>query len=179
METFTPDTSVSSFKTKKYKVGDVIDELNGIKVYYNGEINNISGRNLTEDGYNLGLLYQCVEFVKRYYYSYYQHKMPDSYGHAFEFFDQELGDGAFNAKRALFQFSNGSSFKPKPGDIIVFDKMPGNEFGHVAIIAALDSGNIEIIQQNVLDKSRVSLRLVNYKDQFFVANKYVLGWLRI
>lgn len=70
----------------KSKIGMVVDEFNGVKVYYNGSISNVSGRNVAKDGYSLGLKYQCVEFIKRYYYERFNHKMPDSYGHAKDFF---------------------------------------------------------------------------------------------
>ena len=56
-------------------------------------MNNVSGRNVTVDGYNLGLKYQCVEFVKRYYYKHYRHKMPNSYGNAKDFFIAQISDG--------------------------------------------------------------------------------------
>ncbi len=49
-------------------IGSIIDEFNGVAVYYNHNVGNVSGRNLAPDGYNLGLKYQCVEFVKRYYF---------------------------------------------------------------------------------------------------------------
>ncbi len=51
----------------KYTRGQKIDSLHGVYVYYNGKTQNVSGRNLV-NGYNLGLNYQCVEFVKRYYF---------------------------------------------------------------------------------------------------------------
>lgn len=47
----------------QHAVGDRIDELNGVAIYYNGGVNTVQGRNLSKDGYNLGLRYQCVEFV--------------------------------------------------------------------------------------------------------------------
>ncbi len=50
----------------EYEVGQKIDSLNGVIVYYNGGVDNVVQRN-TSDGYNLGLRYQCVEFVKRYF----------------------------------------------------------------------------------------------------------------
>jgi hypothetical protein len=64
----------------QHQVGDRLDELNGVAIYYNGGVNTVQGRNLTVDGYNLGLRYQCVEFVKRYYFERHGHRMPDSYG---------------------------------------------------------------------------------------------------
>ncbi len=48
------------------EIGQEIDQLNGVQVYYNGGVDTVTGRNTTPDGYNLGLKYQCVEFVKRY-----------------------------------------------------------------------------------------------------------------
>ena len=86
---------------RNYSVGQQIDSLNGVFVFYNGGVDNVSGRNTTLDGYNLGLKYQCVEFVKRYYYEHLNHKMPDSYGHAKDFFDKTLTDGQKNRKRNL------------------------------------------------------------------------------
>ena len=83
-----------------YEVGEKIDSLNSIYVYYNGGVDNVVQRN-TKDGYNLGLEFQCVEFVKRYYFEYHNHRMPDSYGHAISFFDKNLSDGELNKQRKL------------------------------------------------------------------------------
>ncbi len=69
----------------RYRVGQEVDRLNGVAVFYNGGVGHSAGRNLAPDGYNLGLKYQCVEFVKRYYYQRLNHKMPESsvgYGRA-------------------------------------------------------------------------------------------------
>ena len=90
------------------QVGEVIDSFNGINVYYNGDQGNVFGRNLAAGNYNLGLKYQCVEFVKRYYYINYGHKMPYTNGHAKELFDETLPDLKLNHKRDLYQFINGS-----------------------------------------------------------------------
>ena len=38
-----------------HEVGAVVDEFNGVKVYYNGGVNNAEGRTLSRDGYNLGM----------------------------------------------------------------------------------------------------------------------------
>lgn len=87
----------------KYRFGNEIDNLNGVSVFYNGKISNTFGKNITNDGYNLGLKYQCVEFVKRYYYQYFNHKMPNSYGNAKDFFDKSLNDCEVN-KILLFMY---------------------------------------------------------------------------
>lgn len=163
------------------EVGDPVDSLDGVIVYYNGDISNDSGRNLTEDNYNLGKKYQCVEFVKRYYYEHFNHKMPDSYGHAKDFFDAETEDGQINKRRDLIQFLNPSSSFPQKGDLIVFDGTSFNPYGHVAIISEVSENGIEIIQQNPGPNtpSRVTYNLSKEKGKWKIDNNRVLGWLRM
>ena len=161
-----------------YKVGDIIDRFNNIEVYYNGDLNNVSGRNTSYDGYNLGLLYQCVEYVKRYYYYRYDHKMPDSFGHAREFFDKSLPDRKFNPDRGLYQFVNGSEYRPLPGDILVLDGTKANPFGHVGIVTVSKGSKCEIIQQNVGTKTRATYKVVERNGLFYITEPTVLGWLR-
>ena len=91
-----------------YEVGQPIDSLNHVIVYFNGGVDNNSGRNTSNDQYNIGIKFQCVEFVKRYYYQHLNHKMPDSYGHAKDFFKAELTDSSLNEKRNLVQYKNPS-----------------------------------------------------------------------
>lgn len=166
---------------KRLEIGDSIDQFNGVDVFYNGRVANVLGRNVTKDGYNLGLKYQCVEFVKRYYYTYFNHKMPDSYGHAKDFFDKKIKDGSINPRRNLLQFSNHSRSRPKVNDLIIFDATSNNKFGHVAIISKVSNKDIEIIQQNPgpTAKSRVKIPVVKKNQKWVIQNKYVLGWLRI
>ncbi|MCL2131962.1 MAG: CHAP domain-containing protein [Lentimicrobiaceae bacterium] len=160
-----------------YTVGQKIDSLNGVFVFYNGKISNVSGQDLTKDGYNLGQKYQCVEFVKRYYYEYLQHKMPESYGHAKDFFDKTLIDGQKNKTRDLTQYTNLSQTKPQVDDLVVFD---GRAYGHVAIISKVTKNKIEIIQQNSgrFGKSRNTFSLYKIDGKWKIKNKRILGWLR-
>lgn len=164
----------------KHSVGDAIDSLNGVKVYYNGGVEHVDGRNLSADGYNLGLKYQCVEFVKRYYYEHLHHKMPDSYGHAKDFYDSSLKDGDFNKKRNLKQFANPSSSKPKVNDLLVYSGHIYNRFGHVAIIASVNDEEIEIIQQNpgAHSATRERFKLVKHNSLWKIENDRIMGWLR-
>ena len=165
---------------RNHDVGDIIDSIDGVYVYYNGGVSNISGRNLSQDGYNLGMKYQCVEFVKRYYYQHYQHKMPDSYGNAKDFFNKSLTDSSFNDKRGLMQFTNGSKTKPTVGDLIIFDGTTFNKYGHIAIIVVANTDSIIIIQQNPgpFGKSRVSIPLSHHDNLWYVEKESSLGWLR-
>jgi hypothetical protein len=175
---------IGGFKAKKYfsrnanyEFGQAIDSLNGVLVYYNGSTNTVKGRT-TIDGYNIGLKYQCVEFVKRYYFQYYHHRMPDSYGHAVSFFDPKLVDGTKNEARDLFQFTNPSSSKPKIGDLIV---MGGGSYGHVCIVSQVLPDEIEIIQQNpgVHANSRIWIDLEKEANgKWRMDKRRILGWLR-
>lgn len=188
LEEETPKAASTAKKSKKstkkaepvYKgVGLPIDSFNRVLVYYNGGMGHVDGRNVTADGYNLGLKYQCVEFIKRYYYEYFNFKMPNTYGHAKEYFDSSLPDGGFNAKRGLIQFENAGTTPPKVNDIVVFGPTAGNSFGHIAIVSRVLDGEIEIIQQNVGKQTRVRFPLVHFESYWTVAHESILGWLRL
>ncbi len=165
----------------QHRVGEVLDELNGVTVHYNGGVNHIKDRNLSPDGYNIGLRYQCVEFVKRYYYQRFGHKMPDSKGHAKNFFDPSLPDGSLNVRRNLVQFYNGGMTKPAEEDIVVFAPSLLNRYGHVAIISKVDEDCIEIIQQNPgpFGAARETYSLLHLENGTWrVGYKRLMGWLR-
>jgi surface antigen len=164
----------------KYFVGQKLDSLNGVYVYYNGRVGHTGKRNLSEDDYNIGLEYQCVEFVKRYYYQHYHHKMPDSYGNAKDFYNDSIADGKLNSKRNLIQYKNPSTTKPAVGDLLIFDGHVGNKYGHVAIISFVNDNEIEIIQQNPgpFAKSRIKIKLTKGENQFKIESDRILGWLR-
>ena len=162
------------------EIGSQVDELNGVPVYYNGLIGHVSGRSLAPDGYNLGLKYQCVEFVKRYYYQHLKHKMPDAYGHAKDFFDHRLKDGLYNRRRGLTQFSNPSKSPPRQDDLVIFSGNTFNPYGHVAIIASVSTDEVEIIQQNPgpFGSSREKFPLVRDGGRWRIEGSGLLGWLR-
>lgn len=167
------------------KIGDIVDSLDGVNVYYNGSVSNVSGRTTTADGYNIGQKYQCVEFIKRYYYEHFKHKMPNSYGHAKDFFNPALADGAFNKERGLYQYTNPGAEKPQKGDLIVFGK---GTYGHVAIVASVNAASITIIQQNPGPHapSRLEIPLFEIKDtsthptpRWQVKHSDISGWLHL
>jgi surface antigen len=162
------------------KQGDIVDNLDGVAVYYNGAVESVEGRNTADDGYNIGLKYQCVEFVKRYYYEHFDHKMPDSYGHAKDFFDFNVKDGGINTRRGLTQYKNPGPVLPQKGDILVFKGTIFNRYGHVAIVSNVTEARIEIIQQNPgqFGNSREQFGLVKQDEKHFIENSRVLGWLR-
>lgn len=163
------------------KTGQVIDTYKGVKVYYNGSAGNVFGRNTTDDGYNLGLKYQCVEFAKRFYYKAFGHKMKDSYGHAKDFFDQSIPSGSLNSKRGMYQFRNKSFDKPQVDDLCVIGPTPGNKFGHLFIITKVTNKSVEFVQQNpgANNPSRGTYELTNEDGTWNLKAPYLKGWLRL
>ena len=162
------------------EVGQKVDSLNGVFVYYNGGVGNVSGRNTSADGYNIGLKWQCVEFVKRYYFEKLNHKMPDAFGNAKDFFDTTLADSTLNEKRNLMQFKNGSTSKPKVEDLLIYDGTLTNSYGHVSIVSYIGEREIEIIQQNPgpFGKPREKFSLTFLNGNWVIGNDRILGWLR-
>jgi surface antigen len=134
------------------------------------------GLNYSEDGYYYGYKWQCVEFVKRFYYEKFGHEMPDGAGHAKYFFNPMLAQGEFNEQRGLYQYHNGGDTKPQRDDLLVFTD---GAYGHVAIICDVGEDWIEVIQQN----SEVSRERYHLEED---DGKYILsgerepaGWLRL
>lgn len=172
--------TISTETTAKFTYAQPIDNLNGVNVFYNGNTGTVTGRNVTADGYNLGLKYQCVEFIKRYYYEYYEHKMPDTYGHAKDFYDSGIKDGLMNRTRDLRQYTNGSIARPRTGDILIFGATPSNKYGHIGIVAKSSPIKIEMIHQNSGSRgeTRTTYQITKSNDKWYVESKYALGWLR-
>jgi len=165
----------------RYEVGQAIDSLHGVVVYYNGSVSHSGDRNVSADGYNIGIKYQCVEFVKRYYYQHLHHKMPNSYGNAIDFFDRKIADGGWNIDRGLLQFSNGSITTPKESDLIIFSATDSNPYGHVAIVSSVENDELEIIQQNpgASASSRKKMTLKKENGKWTIENHRIVGWLRM
>ncbi|HRP00162.1 MAG TPA: CHAP domain-containing protein [Flavobacteriales bacterium] len=155
--------------------GAAIDSLHGVTVHHNGGMGAVHGRHVV-DGYNVGLRYQCVEFVKRYYLEHYGHRMPNSYGHAKDFFDTTLTDGALNPDRGLHQFTNPSASPPVVGDLLVLGPWRGNPYGHVAIVSRVEHGEVEVVQQNTAD-SRATYDLDLVDGRWRIDERRILGWL--
>lgn len=60
------------------KIGKTIDSYKNVNVCYNGYFYTKSyGKHFSDDGYYYGRSWQCVEFIKRFYYEAKGHKMPD------------------------------------------------------------------------------------------------------
>lgn len=159
------------------RVGKVLDSYQGVPVYDNGLLFfRGHGRNYASDGYYYGQKWQCVEFIKRFYHDAKQHKMADVMGHARTFFDDTVSDGALNARRGLIQFRNGSAERPRPDDLLVFTD---TKYGHVGIVTEANESSVEIIQQNILWRTRQRLSLIVSNGYYFIGSpRTPAGWLR-
>lgn len=172
---------VKSNPNPDFTVGQVLDSLNGVYVYYNGSLDNIEEESVSKDGYKLGLKHHSEEFIKRYYYENYKHKMPNVAGNPEEFFDAKIVDGELNPKRGLLQFTNPSFSLPAVGDILILKKNKDFLNGHVAIVSNVYDGALEVIQQNPgpFKNSRALFGYGDFGNKYKIDNNDVLGWLRI
>ncbi len=159
-------------------VGMKLDEFRGVAVYDNGPmIARAHGRHFADDGYYFGQKWQCVEYVKRFFHQAHDHRMPDVWGHAKDFFDDAVPHGQVNPRRGLVQFRNGRAEPPRAGDLVVFTN---GYYGHVAIVSAVRSNEVEVIQQNILGRPRDVFLLASGKDRHQVGKEYApAGWLRV
>tara|TARA_R100001082_G_scaffold111119_1_gene93481 strand:+ start:420 stop:1130 length:711 start_codon:yes stop_codon:yes gene_type:complete len=125
--------------------GDGLGEYNGVIAYHNGDdINSCDDRHWSSDGYMYGMKWQCVEYVRRYYYDVFDHAMPNRWGHAASYYDPTVENGHINKDRGLIQFKNGLE-KPQVDDIIVWS----GKYGHVAVITKVTDTHVHTIAQNV------------------------------
>lgn len=166
-------------KIIREEIGKELDSYKGVKVFNNGAAYaEAYGKNYSKDGYFYGQKWQCVEFIKRFYYDAKEHKMPDVFGNAKDFFDENIRHGEFNKKRGLIQYKNGEDMKPQADDLIVFTD---TKYGHVAIITEVTDKDIEFIQQNIYGKTRDKLKL-SFKDGKYTigggTQRSPAGWLR-
>lgn len=135
------------------------------------------GKHYSKDSsYYYGKKWQCVEFIKRYYYNHFHHMMPNGFGDAKSFFDKDVKDGELNKERGLIQFTNCSSSSPKEDDILIF----GGKHGHVAIVTKVTATEVEIIQQNIYMTPRETFKLVFQNEKYTIGEKRKPeGWLRM
>ncbi|PKM76858.1 MAG: CHAP domain-containing protein [Firmicutes bacterium HGW-Firmicutes-15] len=159
------------------RIGQEIDSFKGVPVYYNGtKYDQSHGQNYSSDGYYYGNKWQCVEYVKRYYFQVKDHRMPDVMGNAKDFYDPRTPQGKLNQRRGLVQYRNGGGVKPQVDDLVVFTD---SKYGHVAIITDVTENSVEIIQQNVLNSPRQSIKLQVKAGHYYLGTgKQPAGWLR-
>lgn len=158
--------------------GEVAHTHNGVPIYSNGtQVFQSSGKHTADDGYYYGRKWQCVEFVKRYYHDAHDHHMPNVWGHAKDFYQNDLSHGSLNQGRGMLQFHNGKDTPPMVDDLIVWNDAP---YGHVAVIAEVHDTYIVVAQQNIYGSATQRFPLSKSKGSFTITGtKPPAGWLRL
>jgi surface antigen len=159
-------------------IGDSLDSFNGVIVYNNGmDYPKSHGKHYNKDSsFYYGKKWQCVEYIKRYYFDYLHFEMPNGMGNAKDFFDSSVKHGELNKQRGLLQFTNDNTELPKVNDILIF----GGKYGHVAIVSAVSEKEIEVIQQNIYMTPREKFSLSFENGKYSVGKKRKPnGWLRL
>ncbi len=130
------------------------------------------------DGDYIGIKWQCVEYVRRYYYQVYGRDLASYHrGDANTFYDNA-------SKMGLERYPNGGAVAPQVGDIVVSE---GGGYGHVAIVRSVNDNQVCTIQQNFTNTTtdvNLCRTLTNSQGSYTLAsfssngNYPVTGWLR-
>ena len=133
------------------------------------------------NGTYIGLEYECVEFVNRYYLSVYGKDMASPRKNAKDYYNTA-------SDRGLIAYENGKSdVVPQIGDILVSEgDGTSSNVGHVAIVKEVATDYIIVAHQNWSNKSADKAlnfsikREGNYIHPFSTDNSYpIKGWLRL
>jgi surface antigen len=125
--------------------GTVLSTFQGVNAYSNG-VNTGTGRSCAGVGTH-GLQYQCVELAMRFFKV--KYGVPHWSGNA----NTLLAGASRRAGMDVYRNSD-AAHPPVPGDMIVWTTAP---FGHVAIVTAVTSNSVSIIEQNVNAAGRARL----------------------
>jgi glutathionylspermidine amidase/synthetase len=148
------------FYTSVKKFGTIIGTFNGVSAYSNQKgQTNCSDANYFNGVYT-GIKWQCVEYARRY--------LQTIRGITFDDVDF-----AFEIPRAKFTTLNGIGIKKtndlEVGGLIVWPKYYKNNApdGHVAVISAVQSNGIYVVEQNYDDETFP--RFIDYNDLYNVS----------
>lgn len=136
----------------------------------------VIGKYLNEPAYSNGAqtgtgsgYWQCVEYVKRLYSN--QLGISGFSGNAYTYYNKASALG-------LRSYPNSSPFSPWPKDILVYSGGNGG-YGHVAVITAVRSDSIDVIEQNV-NRNTAYRKISKSGNTFSKWGSYsVTGWSRI
>ncbi len=155
------------------QIGSVIDEYKGVPVYFNSVPFYRGIENTASDGYEFGKKYENFEFIKRYYYNNYKHKIVET--NIDHLYDLGLKNGEFNKKNGLYQYSKVSNIQPKIGDIVLCKNMFGIYGG---IVTEVGKNSVQIIRQNFWKNTRETIQ-IEFKNDNWIMEDKVIGRLSL
>ena len=152
--------------------GDSVGWFNGVTAYSNGWID-YDSRQYSD----VGLKWQCVEYVNRYYYQKLAHKNLIRTGHAKHYY------GTADAKDLIAHPNGATTVKPAVGDMLVSNSEP---YGHIAIIRDVGAHYVRVIHQNWSNSDSDNSKTLSlsqdengtYTVEGFSHDYPVDGWLR-
>lgn len=131
-------------------------------------INNAPGRRIDVDG-SYGL--QCKDVIDDYclwlFNDWVNTIRPANAKEAFANSNEEYFEKIANNP-------NDPNLIPQRGDIIIWDVMSGNPYGHIAVVVGADVNGVDVIEQDGF--LQVPARL--YRRPYVLAGGVVIGWLR-
>ncbi|MBI5189737.1 MAG: SBBP repeat-containing protein [Nitrospirae bacterium] len=136
-----------------------------------------SGGNSEVGGVYMGFKWECVEYVRRFYYMNYGIDLASKHtGNAETFF-------AHASDMGLVAYGNGDGTPPEVGDIVCSNYTVGDAVGHVAIVKSVDANGIHVIEQNFNNDARDVDHFIlfngnNYTLEGFSGSYSIIGWLR-
>jgi outer membrane protein assembly factor BamB len=156
--------------------GTYLGEFNGVAVYSNNIDSYYSGAPHYVNGTYTVIEWQCVEYVRRYYFLVFGIDLSSLYtGDAQTWYDNASTMG-------LSRYPNSGSVAPQVGDIMV---STAGANGHIAIVRAVSNNEVCTVQQNFsndsVDVNRcLALSIINgiYTVSGFSSGYPVEGWLR-
>lgn len=124
--------------------------------------------------------WQCVEYIKRFYYEAMGINLYKPIGIARNYWDKydNTGDYSYIKNSGLEKCNNDFSCRLNLGDILVFSTAP---YGHVAIEVNENGSQIKIIEQNYRsdDNSERYLDIQTQNTKYKILDNTVIGWLHM
>jgi hypothetical protein len=164
------DVIADSLEERTCKTGAVSASFNNVTAYINCPIGSVNSYGSSYVGSTyVGLKWQCVEYVQRYYATVYKMNIKTAFGNANSFYTSST-----HSSIGLEKFANGST-SPQIGDILV---STANTFGHVAIVTGVSASTVSIIDQNFSTSSARTLARSGNKIGGFNTSYPVSGLVR-
>lgn len=153
--------------------GTYLGQFNTVAAYSNGTVTTYYPDNKNYvNGVYTGVKWQCVEFVRRYFYTIFG--VSPNGGDALNWYANAPSIG-------LERYPNGGTTPPQVGDILCKGATSGAPNGHVAIIKRVENNRVYTAQQNVSEDSsdlNKWLPLTVSNGTYFIGDSSIQGWLR-